>query len=204
MTEWPDLQSQLQALHNAGAQRLDPLRFRYLKTMLQRLPLAPQATQPLLLERLSRSIQAYQAHWQEQGAKAARKAPLPVSAPGCEPLRGLNRYIHQVTQSNSPQGPQAWPEMKNLAGFREVWANIAVDDQLDRAMVRQPDNAGPLNSHRLVLRTLSLMRQASPDYLRRLMNQIDTLLWLEQVQAADTESKPKTPRRGRSPKSTVR
>jgi hypothetical protein len=60
-----------------------------------------------------------------------------------------------------------------------------------RAAARAPDNAGPLNSHRLVLRSLALMQAASPHYLRRFLSQVDTLLWLEWASPlASTEAKP--------------
>ncbi|HSW05521.1 DUF2894 domain-containing protein, partial [Aquabacterium sp.] len=36
-------------------------------------------------------------------------------------------------------------------------------------------------SHALVLRSLTLMRELSPDYLSRFMSHIDALLWLEQA-----------------------
>jgi hypothetical protein len=40
-----------------------------------------------------------------------------------------------------------------------------------------------------VLRTLALMRDLSPDYLRRFLSHADTLLWLEQAQS-QTRAKP--------------
>jgi len=54
---------------------------------------------------------------------------------------------------------------------------------VEQASQRAPDNAGPLNSHMLVLRTLGLMRELSPHYLRRFLSHTETLLWLDQVQA---------------------
>jgi hypothetical protein len=51
-----------------------------------------------------------------------------------------------------------------------------------QATHRAPENAGPLNSHMLVLRTLGLMRELSPHYLRRFLSHTETLLWLEQAQ----------------------
>jgi len=51
-----------------------------------------------------------------------------------------------------------------------------------KATHRAPENAGPLNSHMLVLRTLGLMRELSPHYLRRFLSHTETLLWLEQAQ----------------------
>lgn len=63
---------------------------------------------------------------------------------------------------------------------------------LSEAVQRGPENAGPLNSHRLVLRTLGIMRDLSPDYLRRFMTHADTLLWLEQAHGRLKEPPGKT------------
>ncbi|HEX5785137.1 MAG TPA: DUF2894 domain-containing protein [Burkholderiaceae bacterium] len=72
-------------------------------------------------------------------------------------------------------------ELGSVRRFGEVWAKVSAQQQVDRALDRGPENAGPLNSHRLMLRALSLMRDLSPDYLRRFLSQVDTLLWLEQT-----------------------
>jgi hypothetical protein len=48
-------------------------------------------------------------------------------------------------------------------------------------MAQAPQNAGPINSHMLVLRSLGLMRDISPDYLNRFMAHVDTLLCLEEA-----------------------
>jgi len=63
--------------------------------------------------------------------------------------------------------------------FSHTWARLRVDQQLARALARQPDNAGPLNSQRLMLQTLQRLRQLSPAYLQRFMAHADALLWLE-------------------------
>lgn len=68
-----------------------------------------------------------------------------------------------------------------MARFRDTWAHLAAEQQLARAAARGPDNAGPLNSHRLVLHSLGLMQTLSPAYLRRFLSHVDTLLWLEQA-----------------------
>jgi hypothetical protein len=51
-----------------------------------------------------------------------------------------------------------------------------VAQELDQA----PKNAGPINSHMLVLRSLEKMRDVSPDYLNRFTLYVDTLLLLDQ------------------------
>jgi hypothetical protein len=56
-----------------------------------------------------------------------------------------------------------------------------VQKQVSKAMAQAPQNAGPINSHMLVLRSLGLMRDASPDYLNRFMVYVDTLLCLDEA-----------------------
>ncbi|MBS3995867.1 MAG: DUF2894 domain-containing protein, partial [Hydrogenophaga sp.] len=77
----------------------------------------------------------------------------------------------------------AGDELLSARRFRETWSRMAAEEQVVRAVGRGPENAGPLNSHQLVLRTLALMRELSPDYLRRFLAHTDALLWLEQAQA---------------------
>ncbi len=57
-----------------------------------------------------------------------------------------------------------------------------------------PENAGPLNSHHLVHRSLLLMRDLSPEYLNRFMTYVDTLLWVDQLNGAGAAAPVNTPR----------
>lgn len=78
-------------------------------------------------------------------------------------------------------------ELKSLAYFRDTWSKLHIDRQLAQALAEAPDNAGPLNSQRLMLQALQLMRETSPEYLARFMSHAEALLWLEQ---ADLGSRP--------------
>jgi hypothetical protein len=49
-----------------------------------------------------------------------------------------------------------------------------------------------------MLRSLSLMQSLSPDYLRRFLSQVDSLLWLEQAATKPLGSAAKPGRKGRS------
>ena len=117
------------------------------------------------------------------------------------PLTRLNRYIQERTQAQSShQDPEEGgnaSDLKSVRGFSEVWTKIAADQQVVQAVHRGPDNAGPLNSHRLMLRSLTLMRSLSPDYLGRFLAQMEALLWLDQVnqQTALKDGKSKRPSR---------
>lgn len=100
--------------------------------------------------------------------QSAWALPLPAAdapAPACD--------------AAAQAGPPA--ELKALRYFRSTWTRLKVDQQLARSLAGQPANAGPLNSHLLVLRSLKLMHEVSPDYLRRFVSYVDTLAWLEQA-----------------------
>jgi hypothetical protein len=104
------------------------------------------------------------------------------------PLGELRQYIaQQVTDGSSPNdesigGLGQPPELKTSRVFRNTWSKLSVDRQVAKALDQAPKNAGPINSHMLVLRALTLMRDISPDYLNRFTSYVDTLLALDQVE----------------------
>lgn len=120
------------------------------------------------------------------------------------PLAELTRYLEQHTlehaEVSAPSQPTApataghasgWrrprAELKSIRYFRNTWSKLSVDKQVALAIDQAPENAGPLNSHMLVLRSLALMRDTSPDYLNRFMSYVDTLLCLDH---ADKKNRP--------------
>lgn len=143
---------------------------------------------------------------------AAGGAGMPVASaqPPESPLAELTRYIERVRQwpaddplEHTAQPHQnALPELNSVRRFRETWSRICAEDQVDLAVERGPENAGPLNSHMLVLRSLALMRELSPHYLRRFMAHADALLWIEQASARlkPPASKPKAVRAAKAKK----
>ena len=72
--------------------------------------------------------------------------------------------------------------------FKRTWSRLSADQRLAQARATLPDNAGPLNSHHLVHRSLTLMRELSPEYLERFVGYIDALQWLEQANEAAQDS----------------
>lgn len=98
-------------------------------------------------------------------------------------LGALVRQLEQRGQEHAGvQGEgnaQARPELKTLKDFRSTWSKLSIDKQLAQALEQAPANAGPINSHMLVLRSLALMRDIAPDYLNRFMSYADTLLSLD-------------------------
>jgi phosphoglycolate phosphatase-like HAD superfamily hydrolase len=91
-------------------------------------------------------------------------------------------YTHAGTKSemHAETPPKTRSELKTISKFRNTWSKLSADKQVAQALEQAPTNAGPINSHMLVLRSLTLMRDISPDYLNRFMSYADTLLCLDQ------------------------
>lgn len=182
----------LASLRDAGAGQRDPVRFRYAEALARRMPAAPAAVRRVLHGRLQQAVAdcaaALAAPQPAAGRQhgAAEAGPRAGQGPAAS-LGDLNRYIEAAAGgavSNAADGAptgagDAAPELKSVRRFREAWSRISAEDAVEQAVGRGPENAGPLNSHMLVLRTLTLARALSPDYLRRFLSQADTLLWLE-------------------------
>lgn len=215
----------LESLRAQGAHVHDPARFHYLEALARRLSTQPAPVQQVLSARWQAAVDAYALaalppaeHAVE--AVPARVAPTlhgtPAAAPACaapSPLAQLNRELQTRAQAgvNSAEAADgaSLSEMKSVRQFSEVWSHIAAEQQVVQALHRAPDNAGPLNSRKLMLRTLSLMRTLSPDYLRHFMSQAETLLWLDHAQSrsartAATRGTPPAAKPGRSGRSTKR
>jgi hypothetical protein len=138
-------------------------------------------------------------------ARSARGLPASAAAITTDaPLSQLNRYLQARTEGDAtPElagGGARMPDMKSVRRFGEVWSKISAEQQVAEAITRGPENAGPLNAHRLVLRSLALMRLLSPDYLRHFLSQMDTLLWLEQAAAKPARTPLRPGRAARSAK----
>ena len=111
-------------------------------------------------------------------------------------LGDLARYMAQHASAVGEAGGAGQvgsrSELKTMRYFRNTWSKLSVEKQVAQALGQAPKNAGPINSHMLVVRSLALMREISPDYLNRYMSYVDTLLCLDQ---SDKKSKflPKKP-----------
>ena len=181
----------LESLRAEGVQHHDPVRFRYLEVLAGRLPAQPPAVRLVLAGRLHAALAGYAAR-----ARAAAPVPPPATPHAKAPsaLEALNRDLAARARADADADVEADADALMLHGpsisdlqsvrrFGEVWAEIAAEQQVAQAITRGPENAGPLNPHRLVLRSLALMQSLSPDYLRHFLSQMDSLLWLEQAAA---------------------
>ena len=103
------------------------------------------------------------------------------------PLAGLLAHIgqHAAPAADAPSavavGTEPRRELKSVSYFRSTWSKLSMDQELTHSLAQAPANAGPLNSHYLVLQSLSLMRDVAPEYLKQFMSYADALLWLDQA-----------------------
>lgn len=161
----------------------DAVRAHYQAALARRLQVAPPAVQRMLQAKLPAVPAEADGEAVSTAPASPRKRRVATPRPPASPLAQLNQHIAAGVQ---PPGAVR-PELRSAQAFRETWSRICAEDDVHQAAQRAPENAGPLNSHMLVLRTLERMRTLSPDYLRRFMAHADALLWLDQ---ASTRLKP--------------
>jgi len=174
------LESLLNELRASDAPRRDAIGWHYIETLAQRLLTQSGAAHALLSDKLQQALENFKA----STAAAAREPDLrgqssaPVSQ--ASPLSALLQDMTRKTLGSSAGHAHEWrTESPSIQQFRQRLSKISVQKQVTQAIAQAPQNAGPINSHMLVLRALGLMRDLSPDYLNRFMVHVDTLLSLE-------------------------
>ncbi|MDR6471400.1 DUF2894 domain-containing protein [Paraburkholderia graminis] len=175
----------LDAWRERGADRVDPPRFRFIDALERRAAAQRGETRRVLDERLAVLLDAYA----RQIAAAERDACGGTeSTLGPGPLAELIAELHGASQHRE-RNHAAYPELPELDYFRQTWAKVRTDKQLRQSLQPAPGNAGPLNSSSLVHRSLSLMRELSPGYLKQFLSYVDALSWIEQLNGGAPPSK---------------
>ncbi len=239
----PDLAQPLSALRAQGAERFDPVGWRFLESLAERCNGQSAAVRALLEQRLVAALADFQARLTlaetENMALATRiEAEFPHASDEARRLlaekdfRGLAQYhirlrasvrtisISALTEAlqnatvaeasvehraptleerlrqqeaetlqalgitpTEPSRPasSATNELKALRLVRDTWAKQSNEQRVTQALDNVPADAGPLNSHKLVTRSLATMRDISPAYLNRFVAYVEALLWLEQA-----------------------
>lgn len=192
----------VEALRDGGAEGRDAVRFRFIEALARRGSSLEGEARQRVRVRFDRAVAECRARI------AAPTDEVPAPAP-VSPLAMLVREIESradatwMTRSAPPgaEDPGARRELKSLRYFRQDWSRLGVEQQLARALAQAPRNAGPLNSHGLILQSLKAMRDLSPACLERTMAWLDTLLWLDDATSAPApaERPPSRPAAGRAP-----
>lgn len=187
-----DTDAAIAALLARGAQQLAPVRLRHIEALARRAAAHQGLTRRLLDDKLARLVAAC-SEQVEQGLSAPARAPTaaPVRAPQPGTLAELLAYIGR--QSPAPAGPAGsgsgpggppvpgLVELKAVRNYRSTWSRLKVDQRMTQLQAKVADNAGPLNTQRLLFEALTVMRDASPLYLQSFMAHVDALLWLDQA-----------------------
>ena len=189
------------ALRGEGAHLFDPVGFHQLENLARRANTQSDKVQRILNARLVELAQNCQDRITRGGAHAKGEIAVQNLAPK-DTLRSLVQLLaaHEPQRSDARADNQsgAPSELKSVKYFRNTWSKLSVDQQVKKSMQQAPQNAGPINSHMVSLRSLTLMRDISPDYLNRFMTYVDSLSCLDQADKKPPAPQPKT-RAGRPP-----
>ncbi|MBR8657528.1 DUF2894 domain-containing protein, partial [Achromobacter sp. Marseille-Q0513] len=186
-----------------GADRLDPVRFRFMDALERRAEPHAGAARALLDQRLAALLDAYAADLERDEAAPGSPAAQPsvaadhdardsaAVAPIDTPLPAdtLASLARALDTGHAVPWRSAYPELPLLDVYRDIWAKVSANRQLRQSEQQVPDNAGPLNSNNLVHRSLALMRQLSPGYLHQFLSYLDALAWMEQFDGAVAAAK---------------
>lgn len=190
-SELNELHAELQA---AGAARLDAVGWHYIEVLSERARSQSGPAQALLNEKLKTSLIQFKQRWDDAPKAAKASPPARVASPSALAALLSDMAQHAAAPSTTPSTltvkTAAWrAESPRVQQFKKQLGKISVQKQVKQAIALAPQNAGPINSHMLVLRSLGLMRDASPDYLNRFITYVDTLLCLEEAGKASAQSK---------------
>lgn len=186
--------SLLDNLRQQGADRFDPVRFRYLESFERRLR-ANGLQQGGHWQKLEQAISDYQARLEDaEQPKQAPAAPEPslvsslldkLNQTTDTPIEAPRSAVEQrvfgepaelkTSSSNSPK------PLRAMIRARADQGTHALHERIRHAIESTPKEAGPMNAHRLVSRALAEMQKLSPEYLERFAHHTDTLIALERL-----------------------
>ncbi|MDM0114134.1 DUF2894 domain-containing protein [Variovorax sp. J22R133] len=189
MDQATDAAATIDAWRARGDDRLDPVRFRLIEAMARRTAAHHGEARRILDDKLGRLVLAYGEELEKHSGADGEVAPKTKGQTQRGPLAELVEHMTRHASSHADDSQTAKPvptlaskpEHKALAFFRSTWSRLSANKRLTQSLAKVPGNAGPLNSHHLVHRSLTLMRNVSPEYLNRFMAYVDALQWLEQV-----------------------
>ncbi len=168
----------------------DPLGWAYLDALAKRWNASSPAVQQVLGRRWGLAVSLIGERARK--AKAARRAqsgalaaltPSEQADVGAGKLAALASDMRRAALPASA-APDDLPQLRSAIRFHEMWERLGSEQALEEAFDRAPENAGPLNPHMLVLKSLRQMQGISPAYLQRFISQTEGLLWLTEVQTS--------------------
>ncbi|RZJ09199.1 MAG: DUF2894 domain-containing protein [Rubrivivax sp.] len=152
----------------ALAQDVDPVRGRVLEGLARRAAAQPPGA---LRQRLvARLVQRAEAHFAAAPARVTANVPSALTA-----------LVAEL---------QATPELRTLRVHDRTWSALRLQRRMVEVSAPVPEHLGPLNSQVLVTRALQKLQTLSPNYLQRLLTQLDCLAALAPLQLAAEAERP--------------
>ena len=181
MSETTASDTLMQSLRDAGAAGVDAVGWHYIEVLAKRTQSQSGPAQTLLRDKLLQALQAFEVRLTEhQAVTTSDPAPAAVPSPMATLLQDMAPPLQDAPVRAAIDLFGTHRESPRVRQFRKQLRQISVQKRVSKAIARAPQNAGPINSHMLVLRALGLMRDISPDYLNRFMTHVDTLLCLQE------------------------
>ncbi|BAX62620.1 MULTISPECIES: DUF2894 domain-containing protein [Burkholderia cepacia complex] len=181
----------LDAWREQGVDRLDPVRFHRIDTLERRAAVLDGSARELLDARLAALIEGFA----EVVARAdeAKAAHDNAEAAAGAPVRGaIAELVERLARDAQADRRGLDPELVDY--FRTMWSKVRTEQQYRQSLDQVPRNAGPLNSNSLVHRSLSTMRELSPEYLQQFLSYVDALAWLEDLAGGGAQPEKEAPR----------
>ena len=181
----------LDAWREQGADRLDPVRFHRIDALERRAAVLDGDARDLLDARLAALIDGFaEVVARADEAKAARDN---AQATAGAPVRGaIAELVERLARDAQADRRGLDPELVDY--FRTMWSKVRTEQQYRQSLDQVPRNAGPLNSNSLVHRSLSTMRELSPEYLQQFLSYVDALAWLEDLAGGGAQPEKEAPR----------
>ncbi|WP_321783236.1 DUF2894 domain-containing protein [Burkholderia pyrrocinia] len=181
----------LDAWREQGADRLDPVRFHRIDALERRAAVLGGSARELLDARLVALIEGFAAVVAR--ADEAKAACDTAEAAAGAPVRGaLGGLLERLARDAQADRRGLDPELVDY--FRTMWSKVRTEQQYRQSLDQVPRNAGPLNSNSLVHRSLSTMRELSPEYLQQFLSYVDALAWLEDLAGGGAQPEKEAPR----------
>ena len=181
----------LDAWREQGADRLDPVRFHRIDALERRAAVLDGDARDLLDARLAALIDGFaEVVARADEAKAVRDN---AQATAGAPVRGaIAELVERLARDAQADRLGLDPDLVDY--FRTMWSKVRTEQQYRQSLDQVPRNAGPLNSNSLVHRSLSTMRELSPEYLQQFLSYVDALAWLEDLAGGGAQPEKEAPR----------
>jgi hypothetical protein len=171
----------LEVLRAAGAAQQDAVGWHYIETLAERTQAQSGLAHQLLLTKLQAALEDFEVRTLAASASHAGPETSPVTL---SPMALLLQEMGTTSHTQGAGKAVRFAEKPRIQQLKKQLRQISVQQQVTQAIAHAPQNAGPINSQMLVLRSLGLMHEASPDYLDRFMGYVNTLLYLDEAGAA--------------------